>query len=197
MIKKAFVLVLKIFIQGFFWFSGALFAFLILFFIIKQFLGFDRLGDLKNSLFASTSLKTQELGMSLKELIAMGKVISFDSFFTQTLAYYDTIITILIGILGIVVAGAFLYIRYTSQEKSEEYARAHIDNFLAKKDFNDQVMKYVDKKVNDKVNDDWGEDIGKSLEEVRELNQRLNERVSLLEEESRAGADESIGRGEE
>ncbi len=48
---------------------------------------------------------------------------------------------------GIVVAGAFIYIRSGSEEKNKEYAKKHIDSFLETKTFHDIVKENISNKV--------------------------------------------------
>ena len=120
----------------------------------------------------------------IKTLIELRKIISFDSLFTQTLAYYDTIITVLIGILGIVVAGTLIYIKYGSEEKNKEHTKKHVDNFLETKRFHDMVKKEIDNTVNE-----WGEDKFSGFEKIK----KLESRVSSLEEDAKKGADKTIG----
>ena len=172
------------FCQGFFWTSGGIFCVLIFgFFGLKFFVGFDRLENFKNSFFVPKPLNDKDFE-KIGGLIESGKIVSFDSLFTQTLAYYDTIITVLIGILGVVVAGAFLYIKFGSEEKSKEYATKHIDNFLKTQDFDDKFKKNVNERV-----DNWGEDIIKGFNRIK----KLESKVASLEEEAKQDADQKIG----
>ena len=174
---------LEKFFQGFCLLSGALFCSFVSFLILKFFVGWNRIENFKNSFFITPRLNDKDLG-KIKDLLESGKVISFDSLFTQTLAYYDTIITVLIGILGIVVAGAFIYIKSGSEEKNKKHAKKHIDSFLETKVFHDIVKKGIHHNV-----DEWGEDISKGFDQIR----KLDSRVSSLEEDAKKGADKTIG----
>ena len=173
--KKMRFIIIKSFTQGFFFLSGAVFLFFVIFLVLKGFLGLDRLTNLKSSFFVSKPLKEQEF-VILKKFIESEKVISFDSLFTQTLYYYDTLVTILMGLLGIVVAGAFIYIKYGSEEKNKEHAKMHINNFLKTKDFDDLINRSTDKHI-----DIWAEDITRGFDRI----EKLEGRVSSLEEDSK------------
>ena len=170
------------FLQGFCVLSGALFCLFIAFLTLKFFVGWSRIENFKNSFFVTPQLNDTDLE-KIKSLIESGKIISFDSLFTQTLAYYDTIITVLIGILGIVVAGAFIYIRSGSEEKNKEYAKKHIDSFLETKTFHDIVKENINNKV-----DEWGEDVSGGFDKIK----KLESKVSSLEEDAKKGADNTI-----
>ncbi len=171
------------FCQGFCFLSGALFCSFIAFFALKHFVGWNRIESFKNSFFIAPQLSGKEME-KIKDLIEAGKVISFDSLFTQTLAYYDTIITVLIGVLGIFVAGSFIYIKVGSEEKNKEHAKQHIDSFLKTKAFHDSIKKDISNKVNE-----WGEDISGEFDKIG----KLEKRVFSLEESAKKGADETIG----
>ena len=170
------------FCQGFFWTAGAMLCVLIGFLILKFFIGLDRLKIFKNSFFVSQPLSDKDFE-KIGGLVESDKIISFDSLFTQTLAYYDTIITVLIGILGITVAGAFLYIKFGSEEKSKEYATKHIDNFLTTKNFHDALKQTINEEVNI-----WGEDITRGFDRIK----KLEDKVDSLKEETKQDADQQI-----
>ena len=183
MLKKYVKKFFQGFVQGFGFLSGAIFCLSILFFIFKFFWGWNRLEKFKNSFFITPQLNEKEIEQ-IRDLVGSGKIISFDSLFTQTLAYYDTIITVLIGILGIVVAGAFIYIKFGSEEKSKEHAKKYIDSFLETKKFHDIVKGTIDNKV-----DEWGEDLSNGFDKIR----KLEAKISSLEEDVKKDADKTIG----
>ena len=174
---------LNFIMQGFFWSSGAMLALFILFFVFKGVLGLDRLAAFKNSFFISSAPEEQDITKKLNELAEFGRITSLDSLFTQTLAYYDTLITILVGILGVAVAGAFFYIRSASLEKSKEYAEKHVDNFLETQKFNNKVREFAGRHA-----DSWAEDLTQGFERIS----KLEERISSLEESAEKDAGESL-----
>ena len=173
--------------------KGALFSLsfmasiFILCFVTKAFIGMDRLSEIKGSFFTSEPLDSKTM-MDLKKLGVSDKIIPFHSIFTQTLAYYDTIITILIGILGVVIAIAFVYIKYNSEEKSKEHAEKYIENYLKTTNFRDTVEKTTETIVKDRT-ESWGEDMTKGFERIKELEKKI---ASL--EEDRKESNESIGK---
>ncbi len=175
------------FCQGFFWTLGSILVLIVVSFIVFTILScfniLDRLTNLKHSFFATPELSEQDLN-KINNLIGSEKIISFDSLFTQTLAYYDTIITVLIGILGITVAGAFIYIKSVSEEKNKEYAKKHIDSFLTTKKFHDTIKQTVNEQV-----DTWGEDITRGFDRIK----KLESRVDSLKDETKQDADQKIG----
>ena len=171
------------FTQAFFYLGCATFALFILFFVFKGSLGFDRLVALKNSFVVCGMLEKQDADKKLSELVEAGRIVSQDSLFTQTLAYYDTLITILVGILGVAVAGAFFYIRSASLEKSKEHAERYVNNFLESQKFNDKVKEFAESQA-----DSWAEDATQGFERISEL----QERISSLEEGAKRNMDESL-----
>lgn len=172
----------RFFVKGFVFSSGVVFLFFILFLVFKFLFGLDRLKILKNSFFLPESLQEQDY-IVLKTFIEKGRIVSFDSIFTQTLSYYDALITILIGLLGIVVAGAFFYIKTASEEKNKEYAKTHTDNFFKTIEFKNLFDSSIKKQI-----EEWGEDITEGFDRIK----RLEERVFSLEEDSKKGSDEKI-----
>lgn len=171
------------FCQGFAVAAGAIFCLAVTFFILAFFMGFDRLKNVKSSFFMTSSLDEKDFE-KIRHLVESKKIISFDSIFTQTLSYYDTIITFLIGILGVAVAGAFIYIKGGSDEKNKEHAKKHINSFLETKRFNDIVENSISNKVNE-----WGEDATSGFEKIKQLERK----VSSLEEDSKKDANKKIG----
>lgn len=161
---------------------------LILFFILKSFIGIDRLSQVKGFFFITEPIIDSKTLTDLENLGVLDKILPFHSIFTQTLAYYDTIITVLIGILGVVIAIAFVYIKYNSEEKSKEHAEKYIKNYLKTINFRDTVEKMTKTVVKDRI-ESWGEDITKGFERIKELERKVD---SL--EEDRKESNESIGK---
>ena len=73
---------------------GFIGSILVVFFIFKGFIGIDRLSEIKGFFFTTEPIDSETI-MNLKKLGTSDKILPFNSIFTQTLAYYDTIITIL------------------------------------------------------------------------------------------------------
>ena len=82
---------------------------------------------------------------TFKKLIENDTIISADTIFSQTLEYYDTLITFLVAILGVVGAIAFFYIKGSSEEKAKEYAKKSTSDYFNTVSF--------DKLVQNKIND--------------------------------------------
>lgn len=171
----------KTFVSGFFWSAGMIFSILIVFFVFKFFIGLDRLSTIKGFFFVDTPIDNETM-MNLEKFGILDKIIPFNTIFIQTLDYYDTIIQILVGLLAVVVAGAFFYIRYSSEEKSREYAEKYIDNYLATKEFHDKIEGAIKDQTNE-----WGEDMTKGFERI----EKIEGRVTSLEED-RKKSNESL-----
>ena len=150
------------------------FAALVAFFAVDIFVGWDRLASIKDSFFISDSLLKEDItNKNLEELIRLNKILPFDSIFTQTLAYYDTIITILIGLLGIIAAISFIFIKYNSEEKSKEHIEKYVDNFFDTQRFNEIITRNIGKDYSLLAEDVYG-----SLENMEEIISSLSESIT-------------------
>ncbi len=171
---------------------GLIGSILVVFFIFKGFIGIDRLLEIKGFFFTTEPIDSETI-MNLKKLGTSDKILPFNSIFTQTLAYYDTIITILIGILGVVIAIAFVYIKYNSEEKSREHAEKYMENYLKTTSFRDMVEEMAEKIAKDRI-ESWGEDITKGFERIEQLEknvEQIKRKVASLEED-RKESNESL-----
>ena len=100
---------------------------------------------------------------------------------------------ILIGILGVVIAIAFVYIKYNSEEKSREHAEKYMENYLKTTSFRDMVEKMAEKIAKDRI-ESWGEDITKGFERIEQLEknvEQIKRKVASLEED-RKESNESL-----
>ena len=174
--------VISSFLKGCSFCSGMLFVLFFLLFILKSFIGFNRLSNLKNAFFLSPS-PDKNLVENLKELASTGHIISFDSLFIQTLTYYDSLITILVGILGITIAGAFFYIKQNSEDKSREYLEKGLKIFLETKEFDEQIQQSISNQLDNQL-----EDIPKTLDKIS----ILESKISSLEESQKTSNEEIL-----
>ena len=156
----------KDFQKGFYYSAGICVAVIFAFVIIVM-LCTIKIDSIKDVYFLSKDLNLNLLSEKeqnlLHSLIRKNHVISADTIYTQTLAYYDTLITVLVSILGLVAGLAFFYVRFISQEKTEEYIEK-----IVKQNF--ETKKFADS-VKDGIQDTLGDDsilFGKRLNKLEE-----------------------------
>lgn len=85
--------------------------------------------------------------ITIQELITNNAIIPTDTILTQTLDYYDTLIALLVSILGVVSFIAFFYIKGKSEDKAKEFAKMHTEtyagNYLKTTEFQKQVTQDI------------------------------------------------------
>jgi len=118
---------------------------------------------------------------TLNELVSKGLVISASDLYNDTLSFYSTLISWLIGILGISGIVAFIYIRGKSKEEAEEQATKAVDQYFGRLDTHNMLAEKVELEVDVQV-----EPIRKSLENLEDIAllktavKKLEEKVELL-----------------
>ncbi len=122
---------------------------------------------------------------TLNQLISKGIVISASDLYNDTIAFYSTLITWLIGILGISGIIGFIYVRSKSREEAEHEAEKAVDNYFAKQSVHDML----DNKIKSEV-DNQLEDVKKDLESLEDIQgikdsiQKIEEKIEVLETDS-------------
>lgn len=82
----------------------------------------------------------------VSELVKQGTLISLDDLWSYQTALYQTLISFLIAINGILAAVSIFYIRTSSLEKAEETAKTYIDSH----EFKYKIQESIDKKYDQK-----------------------------------------------
>ena len=100
---------------------------------------------------------------TLNQLISKGIVISASDLYNDTLAYYNTLITWLIGILGLSGFFGYLYLRGTGKEDAEKEAEKAVENYCAKQSAHTLLESKIAAEVDSQV-----EPIKESLEQLKE-----------------------------
>lgn len=85
----------------------------------------------RNEKFVELTVRQQK---TLNELVSKGQVMSLSDFHSDTLSFYSTLITWLIGLLGATAILGYIYIQGLSQEKAEQQAEKAVENHLGKDD---------------------------------------------------------------
>ena len=111
-------------------------------------------------------------------------IISPNEILTQTLGYYDILITFLIGILGIVGAIAFFYIKGSSEEKAKEYAKKSTEGYFNTLKFDKTVKAKVDRVFDSEYGESFG-GISTKIDQLNKFTKIIEERLKSLEESNK------------
>lgn len=84
---------------------------------------------------------------SIGQLVINGTLMSLDDLWSFQSSFYQTIITFLIAINGIIGALAFVFIKSSSNDKAQEAAIAHSKTYIGSADFKDRVGNAVDERI--------------------------------------------------
>lgn len=71
------------------------------------------------------NLQNAKMAGTLSKLVASGTVIPIGEFYGHIISYYNTLITLMMALLGIVSLVAYMYIRSVSTEEAEKKALEH------------------------------------------------------------------------
>lgn len=101
---------------------------------------------------------------TLGELIAQGKIINASEVYNHMLEYYNTIITILIALLG--VFGAISW--FTIQGKAHYEVKSSIENKFESPKFKDELIEKIDNQLTEITNEEifWEQVFSKHKEEI-------------------------------
>jgi len=115
-------------------------------------------------------------------MIAKGKLISASDIFEQTLSFYDTIIAILLGILGLVVALVILFIWKRSKDELDEQVNHAVSSFLTEKIAGKTLL---DKVMDDKIAEYQLDKAAEKISQLESKSSKIEEEVESLNSESK------------
>jgi len=161
--------------KGFGLAAAIIFSFLAVMVLLKFFGFYDRLNFFVNryGLLNDGHINSDHLPQ-IKKLLEEGIIFSVDEVFIQTLSYYDILITFLIGILGVVGAIAFFYIKGSSEEKAKEYAKKSTEGYFKTLEF--------DKTIKDKVDGVFDSGYAESFEGISAKIDKLDKFIKSIED---------------
>ncbi|MCY9802661.1 hypothetical protein OTK51_04365 [Vibrio scophthalmi] len=84
---------------------------------------------------------------SLGKLVRDGTLLSLDELWGFQSSFYQTIITVLIAINGLLAAFAFIFIKNSSHDKAIEAAVEHAQEYLSGREFDNLVSEKVELKL--------------------------------------------------
>ncbi|MCE3232323.1 MAG: hypothetical protein K0R98_580 [Rickettsiaceae bacterium] len=132
---------------------------------------------------------SNETKKTIEKLIHEQRIAPPDEILKSAMSFYDTLITYLIGLIGLSAFIGFLYIKAVSRRQAEEMIQNEFLRFV-----NDSLK--FDEKLNAKIKDDLeyfselGNDIGREMEslnqlrgDLEQLKEELEGRISSLDEE--------------
>lgn len=108
---------------------------------------------------------------TLNQLVSRGIVISAGDVYNDTLSYYNTLISWLIGLVGMSALIGFIYVRGRVGEEAELVARKAVDDFFSK----ETTHRLLEEKVRAAT-----EEL-EELEALRAAVEQLGERVEFIE----------------
>jgi uncharacterized membrane protein YgaE (UPF0421/DUF939 family) len=131
---------------------------------------FDRMDYFRNKYILDLPVSGTNLKNAINQLVASGKLIPIHEILNQTISYYDTIITILVAMLGAVVALAFISIRMTS---SDEIKEAVAEELIIKFDER-KFIESTHSSIRDIIQRDLGQDLSSFAEKVNILEEKVS-----------------------
>lgn len=105
-------------------------------------------------------------------LVNENKIISVDSLWSMQVSFYQTIVSVLIGLNAAILAVAFLIIRSSSNEHAIKEAKAQFDSYASSQKFS----KLVEKKSRKIL-----QDINLTYNDVLESKEQISSQVTKLE----------------
>jgi hypothetical protein len=121
--------------------------------ILLEFFGYERPVVLTDS----TEANDRQMQKATGELSEKSTVISLKEYWGFQSSFYETVITILIAINGLIAAAAVLYIRGSSHEKAESAANEYLEGPL---------FKYI---LNDSVSSQWKEQLHSAQADINNI----------------------------
>lgn len=115
---------------------------------VPSFLKFTVMAD-SFVLTDTLALSNQEPRLDTSILLTQGKLISLDDLWSFQSSFYQTLITFLIGINGLIGVVAFFYIKSSSEEKAHDAAINHINAG----EYKDHILKHVHDDYDDTIRD--------------------------------------------
>lgn len=117
---------------------------------------------------------------AISQMLQNGNLISLDDVWSFQSSFYQTLITFLIAINGLLGVLAFFVIRSSSDDKAEESAIKHSRIYIESADFENRINSEVRKRVK-AVQDDYNStvnDLNKALKQIEDQ-QAIIDKVTL------------------
>ncbi|MGI2142754.1 hypothetical protein [Shewanella sp. AC91-MNA-CIBAN-0169] len=86
---------------------------------------------------------------ALGEMVKAGTLLSVDDIWSFQSSFYQTIITVLIAVNGILAVFAFIFVKASSDDKAIEAAEKYTKDYIASSEFSDKVNAKLDGIRND------------------------------------------------
>lgn len=147
--------------------------------VLLDFLGYERPVSLTDLAEANNNQTQKVTGESLRK----STVISLKEYWEFQSSFYETIITVLIAINGLIAAAAILYIRGSSHEKAESAANEYLEGPLFKYILDDLISSRWDGQLYSAQADI--NNIIKDLEHYPETIERLRKNHENLQSENK------------
>ncbi len=125
----------------------------------------------------SSDIKDYEKDV-LSSLIAKNKVMTVENLWSFQSGYYQTIISFLIAIIGILGVIAFFYIKASSSEKAKDSAFKYAHDYVESAQFKKIVEDYINEEIH-QIKSDYDETITKIDEMLETLSQNRNQFYAL------------------
>lgn len=121
---------------------------------------------------------------TIGELVKSGSLISVDELWSFESAFYQTIITFLIAINGIIGVLAFFVIKNSSNDNARESAIAHSKTYIDSSDFKKRVQDEVQEKIKG-IQDDYLA----TLTDLKQTLETSDQRDEIIERITRDNAE--------
>ncbi|GEK14295.1 hypothetical protein [Aliivibrio fischeri] len=119
---------------------------------------------------------------TIGELVKDGTLMSIDELWSFQSSFYQTIVTFLIAINGLIGALAFVFIKSSSNDKAQEAAVMHSKTYIESADFKERVNREVQERIKG-VQDDYQNAQTEIWEAKTTIHQRNEEIEFLLREQ--------------
>jgi len=116
------------------------------------------------------NLQNAKMAGTLSKLVASGTVIPIGEFYGHIISYYNTLITLMMALLGIVSLVAYMYIRSVSTEEAEKKALEH-----TKECFKKEVPSMLAEST-----EEWSSDFQDDMDELKEKVTTLENEIERL-----------------
>ncbi len=143
------------------------------------------------------------------QLAKNGTVMSLDDLWEFQSSFYQTFITFLIAINGLIAAFSVIYIKSTSEEKVEEISKRHFDGELFKYKLEEKVASYASEKfgqTQEELNNSLGEvdkiferlqRIENEFDAIRQQIKHTSNRVAMLDSSEMDGGELLLSKGDD
>lgn len=135
---------------------------------------------------------------ALESLIASGVVVQPERFYTVTVKFYETVIVILLSLLGLLSVFFAYYNRAISRARAEEVAeqggREAIEKYLRNREFQADFQQKIENLIETHFSLRLKE-VEETLEDygaTKEIVERIQDRLGLQDADEQEGADEEL-----